>query len=71
MQTPKLSRPQVVKRLWVHIKGNELQNPLDKKEILCDDMMRAIFNVERINMFQMNKALGKYVYFPLCYLKRK
>ena len=58
VQTPKLSRPQVVKRLWVYIKEHQLQDPLNKKEIMCDDAMKAIFNVDRINMFQMNKALG-------------
>jgi len=62
MKTPKLSRPQVVKKLWEHIKGNELQNPLDRKEIICDDAMKAVFNVDKINMFQMNKVLGTHLY---------
>jgi upstream activation factor subunit UAF30 len=32
-----LSRPQVVKALWKHIKENQLQNPKDRRVILCDD----------------------------------
>lgn len=32
-----LSRPQVVKALWKHIKENQLQNPKDGRVILCDD----------------------------------
>lgn len=56
---PKMSRPQVVKKLWEHIKSHNLQNPLNKKEIICDERMQNIFNVERIDMFQMNKVLGK------------
>jgi upstream activation factor subunit UAF30 len=59
VDVPKLSRPQVVKKIWEHIKANNLQDPTNRKEIVCDDMLRAIFNVDRIDMFQMNKALGK------------
>jgi len=64
MGTSQLSRPQVVKRLWAHIKGNELQSPLNGKEIICDESMKAIFNVEKIDMFQMNKALGTHLSEP-------
>ncbi|CAE6334784.1 unnamed protein product [Rhizoctonia solani] len=56
-----LSRPQIVKRLWDHIKANNLQNPQDKREILCDDQMRGLFNVDKINMFQMNKVIGVHI----------
>ncbi|GJJ08475.1 hypothetical protein Clacol_002693 [Clathrus columnatus] len=53
-----LSRPQVVKRLWAYIKDRQLQNPENKKEILCDDYLRNLFNVDKINMFTMNKILS-------------
>ncbi|CAE6448713.1 unnamed protein product [Rhizoctonia solani] len=56
-----LSRPQIVKRLWDHIKANNLQNPQDKREILCDDQMKGLFNVDKINMFQMNKVIGAHI----------
>jgi len=62
----KLSRPQVVKKLWEYIRGRELQNPSNKREIICDDAMRAVFGTEKIDMFRMNKVLGRYVYFG-CY----
>ncbi|KIL68803.1 hypothetical protein M378DRAFT_71009 [Amanita muscaria Koide BX008] len=54
----KLSRPQVVKQLWVYIKEHKLQNPENGKEILLDDKMKAVFGGDRIDMFAMNKALG-------------
>lgn len=54
-----MSRPQVVKNLWVHIKGQNLQNPNDKREIICDDHLRSIFGVDKMNMFAMNKMLGQ------------
>ncbi|KAG8737950.1 hypothetical protein FRC10_007464 [Ceratobasidium sp. 414] len=57
--TSALSRPQIVKKMWDHIKANNLQNPADKREILCDDAMQRVFGVNRINMFQMNKLISK------------
>lgn len=55
----KMSRPQVVQNLWKYIKGNDMQNPQNKREIMCDEKFRAIFNVDKIDMFKMNKALGQ------------
>ncbi|KAJ7717832.1 SWIB/MDM2 domain-containing protein [Mycena maculata] len=57
-----LSRPQVVKQLWVYIKSNELQNPNNKREILCDPALRPVFNVDKIDMFKMNKVLGQHLH---------
>ncbi|KAF8633412.1 hypothetical protein AX17_004583 [Amanita inopinata Kibby_2008] len=57
----KLSRPQVVKQLWVYIKEKHLQNPENGKEILCDDSMKAVFDVDKIDMFKMNKDLGRHL----------
>jgi len=57
----RLSRPQVVKQLWDYIKKNQLQNPDNRKEILLDDKMKAVFGGDKIDMFMMNKALGKHL----------
>lgn len=54
-----ISRPETVKRLWQYIKANDLQNPDDKREILCDDKMKPLFG-DRINMFKMNKELSSH-----------
>jgi upstream activation factor subunit UAF30 len=58
----RLSRPQVVKKLWVHIKAKELQDPNDKRNILCDEGMRKVFDKDTVHMFTMNKLLGKHLY---------
>ncbi|KAK2048986.1 DEK C terminal domain-containing protein [Colletotrichum somersetense] len=58
----KLSRPQVVKKLWEHIKGNDLQDPENKRQIRCDDKMHAIFKQPKVDMFQMNKMIGAHLY---------
>ncbi|KAK1483504.1 DEK C terminal domain-containing protein [Colletotrichum tamarilloi] len=59
---PQLSRPQVVKKLWEHIKGNDLQDPENKRQIICDDKMHAIFKQSKVDMFQMNKMIGAHLY---------
>jgi hypothetical protein len=57
-----LSRPQTVKKIWEHIKSHSLQDQADKRLIICDDAMRAIFKQEKVHMFTMNKILGQNLY---------
>ncbi|KAI9064538.1 SWIB-domain-containing protein [Trametes sanguinea] len=64
LKVDKLSRPQIVKQLWNHIKANNMQNPENKKEIICDESFKAIFKCERIDMFKMNKELGQHLREP-------
>lgn len=54
------TRTQVVKSVWDYIKRNNLQNPEDKREILCDDKMKPIFG-DKVTMFSMNKAMSKFI----------
>jgi len=64
IQVERLSRPQVVKKLWEYIKGNDLQNPSNKREIICDTSLRAVFGQDKIDMFKMNKVLGHHLTEP-------
>jgi len=57
----KMARTAIVKALWVYIKENDLQNPDDKREILLDAKMKAVFGVDRFTMFSMNKYIGAHV----------
>ncbi|KFK36004.1 hypothetical protein AALP_AA4G065400 [Arabis alpina] len=59
---PELARTEVVKMLWKYIKENNLQDPSDKRTIICDETLRSLFPVESINMFQMNKFLTKHIW---------
>ena len=52
-----MSRLEVVKRLWTYIKENELQDPSDKRYIVCDKELKTIFQQDRIHSFTMNKFL--------------
>ncbi|SCU83883.1 LAMI_0C05160g1_1 [Lachancea mirantina] len=55
-----LARTQVVKKVWDHIKEHDLQNPEDRREIICDDAMSQIFG-PKVSMFAMNKVLSKHL----------
>ncbi|KAI5245246.1 SWIB-domain-containing protein [Aureobasidium subglaciale] len=57
-----LSRPQTVKKIWEYVKSRDLQDPADKRQIVCDDAMRAVFKVDRVHMFTMNKILNQNLY---------
>lgn len=64
-----LPRPQVVKQLWIYIKDNGLQKPTNKKVIVCDEKLQKVFKAPEIDMFQMNKVLGRCVSSPLLWSK--
>ncbi|XP_028102047.1 upstream activation factor subunit spp27-like isoform X4 [Camellia sinensis] len=59
---PELARPEVVKKIWAHIREKDLQDPKNRRKILCDEALRAIFRVNSIDMFQMNKVLSKHIW---------
>ncbi|KAG0324112.1 hypothetical protein BG000_002331 [Podila horticola] len=53
-----MSRPEVVKQLWVYIKSNGLQDESDKRNIKCDGKLKALFGHDQVNCFSMNKYLS-------------
>ncbi|KVH93257.1 DEK, C-terminal [Cynara cardunculus var. scolymus] len=59
---PEMARTEVVKKIWAYIKEKDLQNPQNRRKILCDEMLHEIFRVKSIDMFQMNKALTKHIW---------
>lgn len=61
-QYTELPRPEVVKKLWEYIKAHNLQDPKDKRFILCDEKLRNIFNRPRVNCFKMAKYLSAHVH---------
>ncbi|TKY70541.1 Upstream activation factor subunit spp27 [Spatholobus suberectus] len=59
---PEMARTEVVKQLWAYIREKNLQDANNRRNIICDEQLRALFNVNSINMFQMNKALSKHIW---------
>ena len=58
---PKLSRPQTVKKIWEYVKANNLQKPDDKRQIMCDDAMRAVFKQDTVHMFTMVSKMTRLI----------
>jgi upstream activation factor subunit UAF30 len=56
-----LPRPEVVSKVWDYIKTNKLQDPQNKREIVADDKLRAVFGKDSVTMFEMNKHLAQHL----------
>ena len=59
--TKPIPRTQVTKKLWAYIKKNDLQNPKNKRNILSDDKLKAIFKKKEVTMFEMTKLLNNHL----------
>ncbi len=57
-----LSRPQVVKRIWQYVKENGLQDESNRRIIICDELLKAVFRAGRVDCFQMNKVLSSHLF---------
>ncbi|XP_057540490.1 uncharacterized protein LOC130818357 [Amaranthus tricolor] len=58
---PALPRTEIVKQLWAYIRKHNLQDPSNKRKIICNDELRLVFEVDCTDMFQMNKLLAKHI----------
>jgi chromatin remodeling complex protein RSC6 len=57
-----LPRTEVVSKVWEYIKANDLQNPENKREILADDKLQAVFGGKsKVSMFEMNKYFAQHL----------
>ena len=62
--TGPLPRGEVVSKVWDYIKKHELQNPENRREILADDTLEAVFGKKKVTMFEMNKYLAQHLTPP-------
>lgn len=53
---------QIVKQLWMYIRANHLQDPNNKRNIICNDALRLVFDTDSTDMFQMNKLLARHIW---------
>ena len=59
--TKALPRTQVVKKIWDYIKKNNLQNPKNRRNILADTKLKAIFGKKEVTMFELAGIIGKHL----------
>lgn len=57
-----LPRSEVVKKLWVYIKKNNLQDAKNKRNINADEALKKVFGGKAVvNMFEMTKLVSKHL----------
>lgn len=57
-----LPRTEVTKKIWEYIKKNDLQNPANKRNILADDKLKAVFGGKaEVTMFEMTKLVSPHL----------
>ncbi len=57
-----LPRTELTKKLWDYIKSNDLQNPENKREIIADEALKAVFDGrDKVTMFEMTKLVSGHV----------
>ena len=54
-------RTEVVKLMWEYIKANNLQNPKNKRNILADAKLKAVFGKDEVTMFEMTGLVSKHL----------
>jgi chromatin remodeling complex protein RSC6 len=57
-----MPRSEVVKALWVYIKGKNLQDPAKKRNIIADANLKVVFGGKGVvDMFEMTKLVSKHL----------
>jgi upstream activation factor subunit UAF30 len=56
-----MPRTEIVKKIWVYIKKNDLQDKQNRRMINADAALKPIFVKDQISMFEMAGALNKHV----------
>ncbi|GKV07670.1 hypothetical protein SLEP1_g19416 [Rubroshorea leprosula] len=55
------SRTDAVKQIWSYVKTQNLQNPNDKREIFCDQKLKALFGgKEKVGFLEIGKLLTQH-----------
>ncbi len=59
--TEPVARPEAVKKIWEYIRTHNLQDPQDKRTIVADDKLRAVFGKDSAGMFELAGILGQHL----------
>jgi chromatin remodeling complex protein RSC6 len=58
------TRGQILRLIWVYIRNNNLQNPLNRKMIIPDQTLAAVIGANEILCCQMMKNLEQHIVTP-------
>ena len=57
-----MPRSEVVKKLWVYIKKNNLQDSKNRRNINADEALKKVFGGKgTVSMFEMTKLVSKHL----------
>ena len=56
-----LPRTEIVSKLWVYIKANNLQDAANKRNINADAKLKEVFGKPQVSMFELAKLIGAHV----------
>lgn len=56
-----MTRAEVTSKVWVYIKGNDLQDQKDKRQINPDEKLGKVIGKDQISMFKMTAAVSKHL----------
>ena len=56
-----MPRTEIVSKLWVYIKKNNLQDKLNKRMVNADAKLKEVFGKAQVSMFEMAGLIGKHV----------
>jgi len=60
--TKPIPRTEVVKKLWVYIKKNDLQDKKNRRNINADANLKIVFGGKgQVSMFDMTKLISKHL----------
>lgn len=64
MGAPEGSRTGITKRFWEYVKSKDLQDPSDRRYVLCDELLQRVFGVKRLHAFGVAKLIGPHLLQP-------
>lgn len=56
-----MTRAEVTKQIWVYIKGEDLQDAKDRRQINPDAKLAPVIGKDQISMFKMTAAVSKHL----------
>jgi chromatin remodeling complex protein RSC6 len=57
----KVATTEMVKKFWAYVKANDLQDPDDRRVILCNADMKSVFGKSKIKMTEVTKYLNQHL----------